>query len=357
MLIEDSRVVGNWAVRHGGGLRLLIPGSATLKNVVVSGNSATQLGGGIVQAYATAFPPGPSVVIDSSEISSNYAGNATFGGGGIAVFNDLAVTQTPATRLALAVRNSTISGNTPRNGPAGGISLYGNVALTLQNSTVANNTSVQQATAPPSKAGGIFRQIGVQGGTATPNLEGTVTIESSILSGNWGTIGLEDLGQLSTETFANAIGLSNSLVGNTGTIVPSPVGSGNLAGVDPLLLPLADYGGPTATHALAAGSPAINAGSNPAALPFDQRGLQRTAGGTTDMGAFESGTVIPLGCADVDGNGVVDALTDGVMAARAMLGLTGTSVTTGAVGANATRTTWAQIRAYLNARCGSNFGP
>jgi hypothetical protein len=37
---------------------------------------------------------------------------------------------------------------------------------------------------------------------------------------------------------------------------------------------------------------------------------------------------------------------------RAMFGLTGTSVTNGAVGANATRTTWAQIvEAYLGAGC------
>jgi hypothetical protein len=355
VLIQDSRIAGNWAVRSGGGLRLLTPGSITLKNVVVSGNSATGAGGGLFVAYGTGVPM-PSVLVDSSEISSNYAGNSGVGGGGVSVYNDLATAQTPATRMVLVIRDSSISGNKSRNGPAGGISVYGNAALTVQNSTVANNTTAEQSTAPPSMAGGIFRQIGVQAGTATPNLEGTVTIQSSILSGNSGTIGMDDLGQLSTEAFANPIGLDHSLVRNSGAIVPAPVGSGNLAG-NPLLLPLANNGGSTATHALAAGSPAINAGSNPAALASDQRGLPRTAGGVTDMGAFESGTVIPLGCADVDGNGVVDALTDGVMTIRAMRGLTGTSVTNGALGANATRATWAQIRAFMNANCGTNFGP
>ena len=108
---------------------------------------------------------------------------------------------------------------------------------------------------------------------------------------------------------------------------------------------------------MTAGSPAVDTGSNPATVSFDQRGLPRAAGIATDMGAFESGNVIPTGCADLDANGVVDPLTDGLMGIRAMFGLTGTSVTNGAVGPNATRVTWADIRAYMNANCGSNFGP
>ena len=64
------------------------------------------------------------------------------------------------------------------------------------------------------------------------------------------------------------------------------------------------------------------------------------------------------GCTlDIDGNGVIDALTDGLLSLRAQFGLKGTAVTTGAIGAGATRTTWAQIRVYLNANCGTNFLP
>ena len=63
-----------------------------------------------------------------------------------------------------------------------------------------------------------------------------------------------------------------------------------------------------------------------------------------------------LGCTlDVDGNGVQDALTDGLLIIRALFGLTGTAVTTGTIGSNATRTTWAEIRAYLNSNCGSTI--
>ena len=60
---------------------------------------------------------------------------------------------------------------------------------------------------------------------------------------------------------------------------------------------------------------------------------------------------------DVDGNGATDALTDGLLLLRAMFGLTGTAVTNGAVGSNATRSTWSLIRTYLNGNCGTAFSP
>ena len=45
------------------------------------------------------------------------------------------------------------------------------------------------------------------------------------------------------------------------------------------------------------------------------------------------------------------------MLMRAMFGLTGAAVTNGAVSVSATRPTWADIRGYLNASCGTSFGP
>jgi hypothetical protein len=57
----------------------------------------------------------------------------------------------------------------------------------------------------------------------------------------------------------------------------------------------------------------------------------------------------PAACViDIDGNGVHDASTDGVMLLRAMFGLTGTAVTNGAVGAGAKRTTWPEIQSVIN---------
>ena len=62
------------------------------------------------------------------------------------------------------------------------------------------------------------------------------------------------------------------------------------------------------------------------------------------------------GCSmDLDGNGTIDPLTDGIMLMRAFFGLTGASVTQNALGAGATRVTWPEIRVFLNANCGTNF--
>ncbi|HEX3123163.1 MAG TPA: choice-of-anchor Q domain-containing protein, partial [Rhodanobacteraceae bacterium] len=62
----------------------------------------------------------------------------------------------------------------------------------------------------------------------------------------------------------------------------------------PLLLPLAANGGPTLTHGLAPGSPAVDAGNNSSALASDQRGagFPRVLGAAADIGAFE-GVVAP----------------------------------------------------------------
>jgi hypothetical protein len=63
--------------------------------------------------------------------------------------------------------------------------------------------------------------------------------------------------------------------------------------IDPRLGPLAFNGGPTRTHALLAGSPAIDHGDNSGAPATDQRGVARRRDGDgngsqiTDIGAFE----------------------------------------------------------------------
>lgn len=56
-------------------------------------------------------------------------------------------------------------------------------------------------------------------------------------------------------------------------------------GSDPKLGPLQDNGGPTYTHALLAGSPALNRGAS--TLATDQRGTPRPQGSAADIGAFE----------------------------------------------------------------------
>jgi hypothetical protein len=64
-------------------------------------------------------------------------------------------------------------------------------------------------------------------------------------------------------------------------------GPGDQINTDPMLGPLQDNGGPTFTHELLPGSPAIDAGDPSFAPPpfFDQR--DRVSGSRVDIGSFE----------------------------------------------------------------------
>jgi hypothetical protein len=65
-------------------------------------------------------------------------------------------------------------------------------------------------------------------------------------------------------------------------------GAGSLNNTDPKLGPLADYGGPTPTMALLAGSPAVDAADAASCPATDQRGRSRPFGAGCDIAAFES---------------------------------------------------------------------
>jgi hypothetical protein len=168
------------------------------------------------------------------------------------------------------------------------MSASGNVALALDNSTVAANSSAADA------VGGILLDAGATNPPSAGNaLPPTVTLRSSIVADSLN--GAPDIGTSDEVTLPTAtVNASQSLIG---TVEPSVsvVGSGNLLGVNPNLGPLAFNGGNSQTQALLAGSPAINAGSNPANLATDQRGASfpRVVGVAADMGAFESGSGSP----------------------------------------------------------------
>ena len=249
--ISGNSVEGSHEPRYGGGI---LGGNVTVTSSSVSGNSAWG-GGGISAA---------NVTVTSSTISGN---SATSSGG---IFGG-----------TVTVTSSTVSGNSAYSG--GGIS---GRDVTLISSTITGNSSVSG------------------GGVVAFGDSPLITISNSIVTQNHGDE--PDL----WITSATAT-VEYSLIGdNSGTNLPeAPVGSpdanGNLVGgpvygvIDPLLGPLVDNGGPTLTHALLPGSPAINAG-HPTAMAgvdgvplYDQRGepYTRTAdgnGGTRiDIGAYE----------------------------------------------------------------------
>ena len=134
---------------------------------------------------------------------------------------------------------------------------------------------------------------------------GTLTIESSIIAGNLNAgAGSDSLADISVP---DGTSISHCLIGDsTGTdLVEAPLGApdanGNLIGgpsygvINPKLgLPAAN-GGLTETAALMGGSPAIDAGANPANLISDQRGpgFPRVFGNQADIGAFEQSDTTP----------------------------------------------------------------
>ena len=147
------------------------------------------------------------------------------------------------------VNNSTIVGN-------GSVGISSDVASSVNNSTIANNGDV-----------GIFAGPG-----------GNISINSSIVANN-----NNGNGDLSASVFG-VLNPTSSLILNSD--FENGV-NGNIIGVDPLLGPLGNNGGSTQTLLLGAGSPAIDAGSNPLGLALDQTGANRVFGPQVDIGATE----------------------------------------------------------------------
>ncbi|HQR12317.1 MAG TPA: right-handed parallel beta-helix repeat-containing protein, partial [Casimicrobiaceae bacterium] len=262
--ISDTRIVDNHA---------LAP------NPTVAG--MTYYAGGIFASNIK------SLTIDRSEISNNSAFDATGSdqtrGGGLFMSQNASDLQAPADATVLRIVNSTISGNSV-SATAGAMVVFGNVAVELDNSTIVNNT------AAPTRTGGITLSTGATSPPTANNASTpTLRLVSSILARNSSTAGDVSTNTTTIPTFT--VDSTNSLIQTVcATCSITVSGAGNVLATDPVIGPLAFNGGTSRTHALLAGSPALNAGSNPLSLTTDQRGplFARVIGGIADMGALES---------------------------------------------------------------------
>jgi hypothetical protein len=241
---------GNGANGSGAGVHLATAATLTLSAVEVTGNSTSNgFGGGVDEDL-----DGSVLTIINSTIANNSTLNAN--GGGIEIVLGSA-----------AITNSTISGNTAGGAVGGGVRNSGG-NLTISNSTITGNSA-------PTGAG-----ISIGGGA-------TVTLSSTIVAGNKPAAAGDVAGTVLATSDHNLIGVDTGLLGITNGV------NGNLVGtaatpINPLLGPLQLNGGPTRTHALLAGSPALDNGSDSADFS-DQRGFPflRLAGAGVDIGAFE----------------------------------------------------------------------
>ena len=154
------------------------------------------------------------------------------------------------------------SGYSAAVGSGGAIDDYGKCTLT--GFTLAFNSVVQSAT-------------GVQGNGTDIMVEsgGVLVLTNSIAADGTGGLDIDNLGEYS--------GGPNLVMSSSGGRPPSTISST----ADPMLRPLANYGGPTSTLALEVNSPAIGQASLSSLPAFDQRGYARTYMGTGDLGAFE----------------------------------------------------------------------
>ena len=248
----DSTIRGNFADSNGGGVNVS-SGSTSIVNSTISGNTAGARGGGFNVSAGT-----------STIVNSTFSGNSA----------DISVGGFRTLGSAI-IRNSTFTGNradADGNGSGTAPGLFANTnQLTLHNSIVAGNF-VGSGTTPSD-----ISNTALAAGSSN-NIIGSAVI------GDGGLVDGAD---------GNIVGVNGAGTRDINTILDTN---------------LADNGGPTMTHALVAGSLAIDAG-DPAGntSQFDQRGegFDRIFGSSIDIGAFEAETQ-PILRGDVNGDGVVD---------------------------------------------------
>ena len=188
------------------------------------------------------------------DISGNFVG---YNGGGLANYGGV-----------VTLTSCTISGNSSSL-TAGGVANLGDGkvvggTITLTDSTVSGNSA------------------GTNGG-GIDNESGTVTVVNTILAGNTAATSGPDAFGTFTSQGHNLIGKTDGSTGWVGSDLTGTIASP----LNPLLAPLAYYGGPTETMALEIGSPAITAGVAVSGVTTDQRGFALDSP-TPDIGAFQT---------------------------------------------------------------------
>jgi CSLREA domain-containing protein len=258
MLITNSILTGNTAA-NGGALNNAasaspsVPGNLTIVNCIISNNSSTS-SGAAMQNFSTSFLNMRNTTVNNNTTTATGIAGAFQANG------------------TVTISNSTFSGNSAPTGTGGGLYFNG-TSLTVTNSTFAFNSS--------GVGGGGFHRTGT-----TP-----ANLRNSIISNNTGAAGTLDAAGAVNSQGNNII---QSVGTSTGWIMSDQ------QNVDPLLAPLAFYGGLGMTHLPLAASPAINAGQNcvidtscttanpPTSLTTDERGASRPFGATVDIGAVEA---------------------------------------------------------------------
>jgi len=298
LVLEDSAVTDSFTSDKGGGI--YNQGDLTLLRSLIARNFAAHEGGGISNTCRFDVCTGGILKIADSNISQNTAGNVA---GGIAnFFGTVTVSGTTISSNVGAVNgnggggiwnnnfttmiltNVTVSGN--RSASGGGILNSGN--LFLNNVTITNNTAQWETDPGRGDGGGLYNG-------------GSVALQNTIIAGNSAAgpvpSGADCLAGINTSLTSKGY----NLIQNVSACAITGDLTGNVVGQDAKLGVLAQNDGPAPTHALAADSPAVDAG-NPATpgsggaacAVADERALLRPIGPRCDIGAFERSGVFSI---------------------------------------------------------------
>lgn len=259
----------------GGGIvnggTLTIRGSVISNNIAHRGREGVEYFGG---GKGGGISNSGSLTISMSSITNNIAESREFnpdyetyysGGIGGGIWNW-------GTKSSLTIHSSTIAGNVAHDsdqqgGVGGGIANTEMATMTLMNTTVSSNTAT------------VGSGITIMGEPLT-----TMTLTNVTIAGNSGSAGIRTSGgrvvlrntivagttangKATTDCSGPLTSDGHNLIQNATDCTIGGTTTGNLLNVDPLLGPLQENGGPTLTHALLPGSPAIDAGTNEGCPP------------------------------------------------------------------------------------------
>jgi hypothetical protein len=271
LFTSGTTVRSNTALTNGGGI--YNESNSLIIASTISGNTA-EGGAGLFNAVGWG-PQQPTLVFI---YGVTLSGNTAVVGGGI--------TNRPNSTIVMA--NSTISGNIG-SGASAGLNTYGSANLNFV--TIARNLA-----GPDSQTQGSG--INITNPYLFPS-NSLTTLKNVLFEGNkrdW-TAGMDA---------AAIAALPSANCGDTGSGVTVTSQGTNLSSdaacipwlnaandknnVDPKLDVLADNGGPTLTHKLLAGSPAIAAATADPDVTEDQRGVARDA--VPDIGAYEDPALV-----------------------------------------------------------------
>ena len=278
-----------------------------MNDLVVADGAAAPQGGGILNLGTLNLDR--VVVRDNTENSAGPA-NFEFGGGGI-------YTGAGAT---LNLTDSTVADNASLNQPAGGLYGFFGSTINITRSTVSGNVGGDVAGGLRSLGNATILNSTFSGNVSTAwhgggifHTDGQLTVTNSTFSGNIAPPGtasgilVATFGAPANATLTNNVlegfggafacaiegGAAATITSGGSNVISdgscNPNGTTDQASTDALLGILADNGGPTLTHALSVGSPAIDTATAVACPATDQRGVARPQGAGCDVGAFEFG--------------------------------------------------------------------